>query len=194
VSRPILCNQLAAYQPRTLAICDELEPALREGRKLLVLSDRISHLEEFGHEFRRRGFTSIGMYIGGMTAAARDESAEQKIILGTGALASEGMNIKTLDCIALVTPKSRIEQAVGRIFRQKKSERRFYPIIFDIIDTHDCLQGQYRKRLAFYKQCGYKILTKEPGGEYREKGTRTAAATAVAEEPVSSGPMFRSKV
>jgi superfamily II DNA or RNA helicase len=86
-----------------------------------------------------------------------------------------------------VTPKSRIEQAVGRIFRQKKEDRKFNPIIFDIIDVHDVLQSQYRKRAAFYKQCGYKIFVKEPGGEYRQKGTATAMVATAA-----TGPLFRS--
>jgi superfamily II DNA or RNA helicase len=173
VSRARLSNQLAEYEPRTLAICNELEPALKEGRKLLVLSDRREHLKAFEAEFRKRGFTSIGYYVGGMTTDGRDESAEKQIVLGTGALASEGMNIKTLDCIALVTPKSRIEQAVGRIFRQKKEDRKFSPVIFDILDVHGCLQSQYKKRKAFYNQCGYQILVKEPGGTYQKKGKKT---------------------
>ena len=121
-----------------------------------------------------------------MSAEGRDESAEKQIVLGTGALASEGMNIKTLDCIALVTPKSRIEQAVGRIFRQKKEDRKFNPVIFDILDVHECLQGQYKKRLAFYMQCGYRIMIKEPGGTYKEKGGQRVVA-----EELPTGPMFR---
>jgi len=186
VSRPILCNQLAAYAPRTKAICDELEPALTEGRKLLVLSDRRSHLAAFETEFKARGFTSIGYYVGGMKAEARDESATEQIILATFALAAEGMNVRDLNTVALVTPKSRIEQAVGRIFRLKKEERQFAPIIYDIHDTHECLQGQYKKRLAFYKQCAYRIMIKEPGGTYKEKG----GSKPVAEE-LPSGPLFK---
>lgn len=182
VVRARLCNQLAEHGPRTLAICNELEPALREGRKLLVLSDRREHLKEFETEFRKRGFNSVGMYVGGMTTEGRDESAEKQIVLGTGALASEGMNIKTLDCIALVTPRSKIEQAVGRIFRQKKDERKFAPIIFDVLDSHGCLQGQFKKRMSFYKQCGYKIM-------YKANGT-WAEKVKKAELPV--GPLFRS--
>jgi len=185
VSRARLCNKLAEYTPRTLAICDELEPALKEGRKLLVLSDRREHLKAFEAEFRKRGFTSVGMYVGGMSTEGRDESAEKQIVLGTGALASEGMNIKTLDCIALVTPKSRIEQAVGRIFRQKKDERKFSPVIFDVLDVHGCLQSQYKKRKAFYNQCGYQILVKEPGGTYQKKGKPVV-------ELAASGPLFKS--
>ena len=162
VSRPRLCNQLAEYAPRTKAICDELEPALKEGRKLLVLSDRRAHLEAFESDFKGRGFTSIGYYVGGMKADAREESATEQIILATFALAAEGMNVRDLNTVVLATPKSRIEQAVGRIFRLKKEERIFHPVIYDIRDTHDVLQGQYRKRIAFYKQCGYTIKNGPP--------------------------------
>ena len=190
VSRPKLCNQLAEYAPRTKAICDELEPAIKEGRKLLILSDRRAHLEAFEADFRGRGFTSIGYYVGGMKTVDRDASAEMNIILATGALASEGMNIKTLDCIALVTPKSRIEQAIGRIFRQKKEERKFNPIIYDIVDSHQCLKSQYTKRKAFYEQCGYKIFIKEPGSTYKE--IKAKEKSVKEEEP--TGPLFKNSI
>jgi len=194
VSRPRLCNQLAEYAPRTKAISDELEPCLKEGRKLLILSDRRAHLEAFDAEFRTRGFTSIGYYVGGMKAEARDESATEQIILATFALAAEGMNVRDLNTVALVTPKSRIEQAVGRIFRLKKEERVFHPIIFDVDDVHGVLKAQTRARLAFYKQCGYQIRTKEPGAsEYRLMGGRKQKAEDSEENAVvHSGPLFRS--
>ncbi len=189
VIRARLCNQLAEYQPRTLAICDELDPALREGRKLLILSDRRSHLEDFEKEFRRRGFTSIGYYVGGMKTADRDVSAMEKIILATFTLAAEGMNVRDLNTVALVTPKSRIEQAVGRIFRLKKEERVFAPVIYDVHDIHPCLGGQYQKRLKFYRQCAYKILVKEPGGEYKESKSK-GQHRVVEEEELPTGPLF----
>jgi superfamily II DNA or RNA helicase len=196
VSRPKLCNQLAEYAPRTRLICDELEAALREGRKLLVLSDRIEHLREFHREFTERGFTSIGYYIGGMKSAARDESAKCQVMLASFAMAQEGMSIKDLNTVALVTPKSRIEQAVGRIFRLKKEERVFAPVIYDIRDMHDVLQGQYRKRVQFYEQCGYQIVVKGMGDAgYRPvRGKRKAAADEDEDaDKISHVPMFRSR-
>jgi superfamily II DNA or RNA helicase len=194
VSRPRLCNQLADYAPRTKLICDELSAALAEGRKLLILSDRIAHLREFHREFTERGFPSIGYYIGGMKATARDESAKCQIILASYTLSQEGMNIRDLNTVALVTPKSRIEQAVGRIFRLKKEERTFAPIIYDIRDTHDVLMGQYRKRLQFYEQCGYKIVMKYPGGtEYlpikKKKAVDEEEESKI--ELIPATPMFR---
>jgi superfamily II DNA or RNA helicase len=186
VNRARLCNQLAEYEPRTVAIANELEPALKEGRKLLVLSDRRSHLEAFETLFKARGFPSIGYYVGGMTSDARDESATKQIILATFALAAEGMNVRDLNTVALVTPKSRIEQAVGRIFRLKKEERTFAPEIYDILDVHPSLQGQYKKRVQFYEQCAYRVMIKEPGSDYRDRKVKKV------EEVPAGIPLFKS--
>lgn len=196
VCRPKLCNQLAEYEPRTRAIANQLEPCLKEGRQLLILSDRREHLAAFEREFRARGFTSIGYYVGGMKAAARDESATRQIVLGTFTLAAEGMNIRALNTIALVTPKSRIEQAVGRIFRLKKEERTFQPLIFDVIDLpHDVCLRQYRKRRQFYRQCAYKIRMVDGKADVAEGPAddgEEGSAQPAAEVLPKGVPLFRS--
>jgi superfamily II DNA or RNA helicase len=191
VCRPKLCNQLAEYEPRTRAICNELDVALKEGRKLLVLSDRISHLEAFEKDLRGRGYESMGYYIGGMTAEGRDESSAKQIILASFAMSAEGMNIRDLNTVVLATPKTRIEQAVGRIFRLKKEERTFAPLIYDVIDLpHDVLIRQYSQRAKFYKQCGYRIFMKELGGVYKETGKPKAENHG---EALPAGvPLFKS--
>lgn len=193
VSRPRLCNQLTEYAPRTKCICDELEPCVREGRQLLILSDRREHLAAFEAEFRRRGFESIGYYVGGMKAAARDLAATKSIVLGTFTLAAEGMNIRALNTIALVTPKSRIEQAVGRIFRLKKEERTFAPIIYDVLDApHDVCVRQYRKRRQFYKQCAYRIKMIRGAPDVGEGPVDEGGDEGPAASQLLAGPLFRS--
>ena len=191
VSRPRLCNQLAEHTPRTLAIVEELLPLVAEGRQILVLSDRRGHLGAFEDAFAERGYTDVGYYVGGMKQKDRDESATKQIVLATFTLSSEGLNIKTLSAVALVTPKSNIEQSVGRIFRLKKEERKFHPVIFDVEDVHDCLRGQLQKRLKFYRQCAYQVRFKKDHRGYiswKETQEATAAAAAVA----VSGPLFKS--
>ena len=64
---------------------------------------------DFDKGFRERGVDSVGYYVGGMKQAALDESAKKTVILGTFAMASEGMNIPTLNMVLLATPKSNIE-------------------------------------------------------------------------------------
>lgn len=200
VCRPKLCNQLAGYALRTRAISDELHKALNEGRKLLILSDRREHLAAFEAEFKRRGFTSIGYYVGGMKAAARDLSATKQIVLGTFTLAAEGMNIRDLNTVALVTPKSRIEQAVGRIFRLKKEERTFQPLIFDVIDApHDVCVRQYRKRRDFYRQCKYRInmihgdldVAEGPAAESDSEDDKPSGGAGRIHHVLPAGPLFR---
>jgi hypothetical protein len=54
----------------------------------------------------------------------------------------------------MATPKTDIEQSVGRILREKHSS----PVVVDIIDSHDLFQNQWRKRKIFYKKENYKII------------------------------------
>jgi hypothetical protein len=123
-----------------------------------VLSDRREHLKEFENGFKARGVSSIGYYVGGMKQKDLDITATRTVILGTFAMASEGMNIPTLNAVLLATPKSSIEQSVGRILRLKPEERTIQPRIYDVLDTAfpECF-GQWARRRKFYKECGYTV-------------------------------------
>jgi superfamily II DNA or RNA helicase len=68
-------------------------------------------------------------------------------------MAQEGLDIKTLSTLVMITPKTDIVQTVGRILRVKHST----PIIVDIIDSHEPFQNQWKKRRAYYKKCNYSI-------------------------------------
>lgn len=186
--RARLINQIAAYKPRTTALVEWIAPMLRDepGRRLLILSDRREHLMDFATLFVAQGLSSIGYYVGGMKQADLDISATKQIILGTYAMASEGMNIPTLNTILLATPKSNIEQSVGRILRQKKEERLVAPRILDILDTAFMeANGQWAKRRKFYKSCGYTIkwsdepedTSESSAASEDEDATSTAAKT-----------------
>jgi len=168
IIRPRMINQIADYAPRTAAILEWLAPWMEEpARKLLILSDRREHLVAFEAGFRAKGLDP-GYYVGGMKQKDLDVSAGKRVILGTFAMASEGMNIPTLNAVLLATPKSNVEQSVGRILRLKPEERLVQPVIFDVLDTTfvECL-GQWARRKKYYKQCGYLDEGKEKG---REKG------------------------
>jgi len=171
--RARMINNIAEHKPRTNDIVEWLFPYMMadETRKLLILSDRREHLAQFETFFRAKGIASIGYYIGGMKQKDLDISAKQRILLGTFAMASEGMNIPSLNAVLLATPKSSIEQSVGRILRLKREERTVQPIIFDILDTAfvECF-GQWTKRKKFYKACGY---TQRWVGETEEEPKET---------------------
>jgi hypothetical protein len=52
------------------------------------------------------------------------------------------------------TPKTNIQQSVGRILREKHGQ----PIVVDIIDSHEPFKNQWKKRRAFYMKEKYKIM------------------------------------
>jgi hypothetical protein len=75
-------------------------------------------------------------------------------------MASEAMNIRSLNSVILASPRKKIEQSVGRILRERPSERKVLPIIVDIVDMHGLYQGQFKKRRVFYKKGGYGFQTR----------------------------------
>ena len=105
-----------------------------------------------GNTNRYKG--NVGYYLGGMKETALKQTEEKQVVIATYAMAAEALDIKTLTTLIMATPKTDIEQSVGRILREKHSS----PIVVDIIDSHDLFQNQWRKRKTFYKKENYKIL------------------------------------
>ena len=102
-------------------------------------------------------FTS-GYYLGGMKQEQLEKTEKDTIILGTFAMASEGFDCREpLDTIVLASPKSNIEQAVGRILRQEAKDRKFVPLVIDIIDEFSLFPKQGLKRIKFYQKNKYNI-------------------------------------
>ena len=85
-------------------------------------------------------------------------------------LAAEALDIKTLCTLIMVTPKTDIEQSVGRILRSDHDQ----PVVVDIVDSHDSFVKQWAKRKTFYRKENYEIV-KTTFSTY--KGTDTAWET-----------------
>lgn len=127
-------------------------------RRILVLSERIGHLKAIEALLEPSGLT-MSYYVGGMKEAVREEGAKSaKVLLASYAMASEAMNIKTLNAVILASPRKKVEQSTGRILRTQISQRTVAPLIVDIVDVHGVYQGMWKKRRAYYKKCAYKIV------------------------------------
>ena len=126
-----------------------------ERRRILVLSERISHLNSI--EALLEGIT-VGYYIGGMKEDVREAgAATAQVLLASYAMASEAMNIKTLNCVILASPRKNVEQSTGRILRVQANKRVVAPLIIDIVDVHGVYRSQWRKRCIYYRKCKYTI-------------------------------------
>jgi len=155
-----MINNICGFLPRTLKIIDHLTDCLKEGRKILMLSDRREHLNLLNELIPKidNGKYTSGLYLGGMKEKDLQDTETKDVILGTFMMASEGFDCKyPLNTIFLTSPKSNIEQAVGRILRQDAKDRKFTPLIYDICDEFSLFAKQKLKRVAFYKKNNYKM-------------------------------------
>lgn len=156
-----MITDLVENPDRNKMIVNTLKKLLKTSRKVLVLSDRRDHCKLL-HTF----FPDIsGLYMGGMKEKDLEESSTKRIIFGTFSQAHEGLDIPTLDTVILSTPKSDIQQSIGRVMRETPGKQN-NPWIFDIFDHWSLLGSMFQKRRRVYKQGGFKIDVEE---ELKEK-------------------------
>lgn len=147
-----MLNNICSCSNRNDRIVDIIHQ-LGPNRKVLVLSDRKKQLEYIANHLN----VTNGYYIGGMSADALKLSEAKQVILATFSFASEGFDAKGLDTLILASPKTDIEQSVGRILRQKESDRINTPMVFDIIDNFSIFINQAKKRKTYYRKNGFVI-------------------------------------
>ena len=82
----------------------------------------------------------VGLYYGGMKNTALQESNKKRIIIATYKIASEGYDNKELDTLVFATPKTNIEQAIGRILRQENANQ---PEVIDLVDAWSVFNNLY---------------------------------------------------
>ena len=122
-------------------------------RRLLVLSDRRLHCQTLQKQF---GDERSGLYMGGMKEEALRDSSTRAIIFATFSQAHEGLDIPALDTVILATPKSDIQQSIGRVMRETPGKHNS-PRIYDIHDHWSLLNSMAAKRKNVYKKGGFKI-------------------------------------
>jgi superfamily II DNA or RNA helicase len=147
INNPTMITDLTLKKERNLLIITTIEKLLKESRKILVLSDRRQHCEFLEAQLKDLSI-SCGVYLGGMKTVERETTVNCSVILGTYQASGEGFDVPELDTLILATPKSDVQQAIGRILRQKNKNE---PIIIDIVDSFSIFKGSYYKRRKFYK-------------------------------------------
>lgn len=155
-----MVNNVTDFEPRNLEIVAAIVALLRwqDERRVLVLSDRKSQLRRLREGLEASGVTA-GFYWGGMRGPELAESEACQVMLATFAYAAEGMDVPGLDTLVLASPKSDIEQSVGRILRLKPEQRRRAPVVVDVLDRFSIFAHQCRKRRAFFKKQGYENVS-----------------------------------
>ena len=154
-----MISKLCTYSARTEFIIKIVKDLMIENpaQQIMVIAHNKNVLKYIHDAIEHRGFASVGYYVGGMKESALKNTESKQIVIASYAMCSEGLDIPTLTTLVMVTPKTEIEQTVGRILRVKHSS----PLIVDIVDSHEPFQNQWKKRLAFYKKQGYTVTKGE---------------------------------
>jgi superfamily II DNA or RNA helicase len=151
-----MISKLCEYNRRTEFILKIVSDMLsvNPNQQIMILAQYKNILKYLHDAITHRNIATVGYYIGGMKEQALKATEGKKVVIATYAMAAEALDIKTLTTLIMATPKTDIEQSVGRILREKHSS----PVVVDIVDSHDLFQNQWRKRKTFYKKENYKII------------------------------------
>ena len=150
-----ILNELAEDEVRNRLIVHEIQK-LSE-RNILILSDRIEHLNILYHMLDAKMINSVLLYGGlsqKMQKAAIKEAQDARIILSTSSYIGEGIDFSHLDAIVFTMPVSfpgRVIQYLGRIGRRGQR-----CIAVDFVDElMPMLRASFTKRSKAYKKMGY---------------------------------------
>jgi superfamily II DNA or RNA helicase len=140
---------------RNEVIINRVLDACKDGRQILVLSDRVDHCTWIAETLRQHSISAEPL-VGRMTKKQRIEVLERadkreiQVVCAT-TVADEGLDLPSLDTVVLTTPSKalgRIQQRIGRVMRPHPKKKS--PIVIDCVDDIGAMRGLARKRSRLY--------------------------------------------
>lgn len=135
-----LISFLSENEDRNLEIVNKISSLVDEGRKIVVLSNRIKHCKTLDEMLVRQGIKST-IVIGSTTDKQRKERlgnpGNWDVLVATTELLKEGIDIKELDTVMMTIPikdRSSIIQSCGRC--ERKMEGKKQPLYIFVRDIH----------------------------------------------------------
>ena len=151
-----MIKKICEWNHRTEFILKVLQQLRAESKQqIMVLAHNKSVLKYIHDAVKDREIGTVGYYVGGMKEKALKETESKEIVIATYAMAEEALDIKSLATLIMATPKTSVEQSVGRILRQKHEKA----IVVDIVDQHGLFLRQWAKRKAFFRKSKYRIIS-----------------------------------
>ncbi|MFA5945704.1 MAG: DEAD/DEAH box helicase family protein [Patescibacteria group bacterium] len=154
----ILARIVSFDQARNRLVLEDIKRSVAAGWKTLVLSERKEHLEVLSMYLK--GSCEAILVTGDDSAVSRKSkfaqiaSGHYQVILATGQLVGEGMDVPDIQAVVLAFPlafEGKLAQYIGRIRGAQKT----------VCDYHDgrtpFLDRQFKKRKKFYEKSGFRI-------------------------------------
>ncbi len=160
-------RHLASDLVRTAAIATEIENAYKQGRKVLVLTERTEHLDSIAAALNGK-VSALTVLHGRLAKKLRATLITElealppdapRVLLATGKLVGEGFDHPPLDTLVLAMPvswKGTLQQYAGRLHREHATKTDVR--IIDFVDAgHPALLRMWDKRQRGYRAMGYRI-------------------------------------
>lgn len=140
-----MLNNLCSSVSRNNMILDIINELVKDkNRKILCMSDRIQQIE---YLFNNLDKDISGKFIGKMKSSELAESRKKQVLLASYSLVVQGFDQPDINTLIFCTPRSNIEQAIGRIYRKIHDT---VPLIIDIEDQCYVFKNQLKKRKHIY--------------------------------------------
>ena len=164
-----LIGDITENVKRNEVIIQQIFEASRNGA-VLVLSDRINHLEDLETEITMYSPYNIKCARLGIASTKAEKERRARILtdLNSGALnavfatyklAKEGLDVPNLRTVVFATPqkdKTTVIQSAGRVAR--KADGKDFGTVIDFSDDFGLLRGYEKKRRGYYKKNSYTFL------------------------------------
>ena len=185
-----MATAISEFPARNKMLFFVLKELIKQNRTILFLSSRRNHLHEIKDMLDLANLkmpcgrpVTYGFYYGKQQSNKQKHremlaaTAKCDLILGTDAIAKEGLDIPTLNTLVFGTPPGMaVEQAVGRILR--KYHKTIYPMVVDVVDRTGNFTKHASERNKWYKGEDYLIqkikiplYDDEKMNDYQEKLT-----------------------
>ena len=158
---------MASDQERNQVIVADILCTCKEGRKIIVLTERTDHLDML-RALLAEEIDDLHVLHGRMSKKQRAitiahlESLPDdvpRVLLATGKLIGEGFDYPPLDTLVLAMPiswKGTLQQYAGRLHREHAAKLDVR--IYDYVDAaHPALMRMWVKRQRGYRAMGYRI-------------------------------------
>ncbi len=154
---------------RNEQVIKDVESEFKKGKNILVLTERLEHLEYLCEKLSNIT-NNIIVYRGGLGKKVLKkydelntnikENNENKIIVATSSCIGEGFDDSSLEVLFLTMPISsinRIVQYTGRLHRKNKNKKEI--IVYDYVDDNfSMIRNMFLRRKKAYEKVGYEIV------------------------------------
>lgn len=155
----VMINQLARNPARNAFLADRIAAMRRNGRVIMVLSDRLAQLDTLRTLVVARGIPEdeVGFFVGKTPEAERALQLAKPVVLCSYDMANEGVDKREADTCVMATPKGRVTQCIGRV--QRPCETKQLPLVLDVADDVAVFASLRRKREREYRKERYDMQT-----------------------------------